>query len=138
MISRRLQSKDDREASQQLYMISTIKYLGYIERGQLSQLIWGLRGQDHCKEVCIEKVVFNGSAITNRSKSDNRSKVFYTRRPVPTEVSRHDKTWHLGTAANLVLLKGKTLVRDMGQKLAKFEIEIKKDDILHYELRNST
>lgn len=59
MISRRLQSKDDREASQQLYMISTIKYLGYIERGQLSQLIWGLRGQDHCKEVCIEKVVFN-------------------------------------------------------------------------------
>lgn len=35
----------------------------------------------------------------------------------------------------MVLLKGKTLVRDMGQKLAKFEIEIKKDDILHYELR---
>lgn len=35
----------------------------------------------------------------------------------------------------MVLLKGKTRVRDMGQKLAKFEIEIKKDDILHYELR---
>lgn len=35
----------------------------------------------------------------------------------------------------MVLLKGKTLVRDVGQKLAKFEIEIKKDDILHYKLR---
>lgn len=37
-----------------------------------------------------------------------------------------------GTANNLVFLKGKTLVRDMGQKLAKFGTQIKKDDILRY------
>lgn len=41
-------------------MISTIKYLGYIERGQLSQLIWGLRGQDTARKFAQRKWYLTG------------------------------------------------------------------------------
>lgn len=37
-----------------------------------------------------------------------------------------------GTANNLVLLKEKSLVRDIGRKLTKFGTQIKRDDFLRY------
>lgn len=36
-----------------------------------------------------------------------------------------------GTADNLILLKEKTLVKDVREKLAKFGTQINKDSILH-------
>lgn len=39
--------------------MNTIKYPGYTEKGQLSQLIWGLRRQHQQREVHIENMVFD-------------------------------------------------------------------------------